>query len=306
MAQFTVNATTLRSVQELQVPREVGRPLRRRHQQVQRAQAHDRGGRASRGRRPEHEPQVPGAHQVSMPSPSSAASPTTPSSRSGPTRCGTTGAAPARKSRWPDFRKDIIIDMFNEAGQKVISYKVYRCWVSEYQALPDLDANANAVAIQHIKLENEGWERDTRRYRTDRAVVHRTGVMRGAGEARVVLRNGCWQAGRCLREVRARAIGEDDEGLVERTRAPRLSHWSATLRLLRGAFRVWSSREAFGQLSLGDRVLCCCTRAASLSAVRSIALCGVLSATSAWTFSFRSSACTGRGRHCPARFLTRR
>jgi phage tail-like protein len=59
-----------------------------------------------------------------------------------------------------DFRKDIIIDMFNEAGQKVISYKVYRCWVSEFQALPDLDANANAIAIQTIKLENEGWERD--------------------------------------------------------------------------------------------------------------------------------------------------
>jgi len=59
-----------------------------------------------------------------------------------------------------DFRKDIIIDMFNEAGQKVISYKVYRCWVSEYQAQPDLDANANAIAIQNIKLENEGWERD--------------------------------------------------------------------------------------------------------------------------------------------------
>ena len=60
-----------------------------------------------------------------------------------------------------DFRKDIIIDFFNEAGHLAISYKVYRCWVSEYQALPDLDANANAVAIQHIKLENEGWERDT-------------------------------------------------------------------------------------------------------------------------------------------------
>jgi len=59
-----------------------------------------------------------------------------------------------------DFRKDIIIEMYNEAGQLVIAYKVYRCWVSEYQALPDLDANANAVAIEHIKLENEGWERD--------------------------------------------------------------------------------------------------------------------------------------------------
>jgi phage tail-like protein len=59
-----------------------------------------------------------------------------------------------------DFRKEIIIDVFNEADQKVLSYQVYRCWVSEYQALPDLDANANAVAIQHIKLENEGWIRD--------------------------------------------------------------------------------------------------------------------------------------------------
>ena len=59
-----------------------------------------------------------------------------------------------------DFRKDIILDFFNEAGQKVLSYKIYRCWVSEYQALPDLDANANAVALQHVKLENEGWERD--------------------------------------------------------------------------------------------------------------------------------------------------
>ena len=59
-----------------------------------------------------------------------------------------------------DFRKDITIDVYNEAGQRVLAYNVFRCWVSEYQALPDLDANANAVAIQTIKLENEGWERD--------------------------------------------------------------------------------------------------------------------------------------------------
>jgi phage tail-like protein len=59
-----------------------------------------------------------------------------------------------------DFRKNVIIEMMNEAGQVVIAYNVYRCWVSEYQAQADLDANANAVAIQHIKLENEGWERD--------------------------------------------------------------------------------------------------------------------------------------------------
>ena len=59
-----------------------------------------------------------------------------------------------------DFRKDIILELYNEAGQLAIAYHIYRCWVSEYQAFPDLDANANAVAIQHIKLENEGWERD--------------------------------------------------------------------------------------------------------------------------------------------------
>ena len=59
-----------------------------------------------------------------------------------------------------DFRKDVVLEVYNEAGQLVISYKLYRCWVSEFQALPDLDANANAVAIQTIKLENEGWERD--------------------------------------------------------------------------------------------------------------------------------------------------
>jgi phage tail-like protein len=59
-----------------------------------------------------------------------------------------------------DFRKDIQIEFYNEAGQLAISYNVYRCWVSEYQALPELDANANAVAIQTLKLENEGWERD--------------------------------------------------------------------------------------------------------------------------------------------------
>jgi len=71
------------------------------------------------------------------------------------------GAPEGQEASLANFRKDILIDVFNEAGQKVLSYKVYRCWVSEYQALPDLDANANAIAIQSIKIENEGWERDT-------------------------------------------------------------------------------------------------------------------------------------------------
>jgi len=59
-----------------------------------------------------------------------------------------------------DFRKDVILEVYNETGQVVLAYKIYRCWVSEFQAMPDLDANANAIAIQTLKLENEGWERD--------------------------------------------------------------------------------------------------------------------------------------------------
>ena len=59
-----------------------------------------------------------------------------------------------------DFRKDVILEVYNESGQVALAYKIYRCWVSEFQAVPDLDANANAIAIQTLKLENEGWERD--------------------------------------------------------------------------------------------------------------------------------------------------
>lgn len=71
------------------------------------------------------------------------------------------GAGLGAETALQDFRKDIIIEVYNEAGQLAIAYTLFRCWVSEFQALPDLDANANAVAIQHLKLENEGWVRDT-------------------------------------------------------------------------------------------------------------------------------------------------
>ena len=70
------------------------------------------------------------------------------------------GAGLGAETSLKDFRKDIIIEVYNEAGQLALAYKVFRCWVAEYQGLPDLDASANAVAIQTIKLENEGWERD--------------------------------------------------------------------------------------------------------------------------------------------------
>jgi len=59
-----------------------------------------------------------------------------------------------------DFRKDLILELYNEAGQLALAYNIYRCWVSEFQAQADLDANANAVLIQSLKLENEGWDRD--------------------------------------------------------------------------------------------------------------------------------------------------
>ena len=70
------------------------------------------------------------------------------------------GAGLGNEASLQDFRKDLIIELYNEAGQLVIAYRVFRCWVSEFQALPDLDANMSRVAVQSITLENEGWERD--------------------------------------------------------------------------------------------------------------------------------------------------
>jgi phage tail-like protein len=63
-----------------------------------------------------------------------------------------------------NFRKDVVLNVLNLQGQVAISYKLYRAWVAEYQALPDFDAGTtNTVGIQSIKLEHEGWERDTSR-----------------------------------------------------------------------------------------------------------------------------------------------
>ena len=70
------------------------------------------------------------------------------------------GSGLGAESSLKDFRKDIMIELYNEAGQLAVAYKVFRCWVSQFQALPDLDANGNAIAIQHLVLQNEGWERD--------------------------------------------------------------------------------------------------------------------------------------------------
>lgn len=71
------------------------------------------------------------------------------------------GGGPGAEVSLQDFRKDITIAVCDESGQEVIKYNLYRCWVSEFQALPELDASGNAVAIQTLKLETEGWERDS-------------------------------------------------------------------------------------------------------------------------------------------------
>lgn len=60
-----------------------------------------------------------------------------------------------------EFRQDLYIELLNEMGQVAKAWKVYRCWVSEYTAVPELDANGNGVAIESIVIQNEGWERDT-------------------------------------------------------------------------------------------------------------------------------------------------
>ncbi len=59
------------------------------------------------------------------------------------------------------LRKDIVIELLNEAGQVVKAYKVFRCWPSKYEAISDLDADGCSVAIETLVLQNEGWERDT-------------------------------------------------------------------------------------------------------------------------------------------------
>ena len=70
------------------------------------------------------------------------------------------GSHPGDEVSLKDFRKELTIEMLNEAGQVAIAYNIHRCWVSEFTALPELDASANAVAIQSMTIQNEGWERD--------------------------------------------------------------------------------------------------------------------------------------------------
>jgi phage tail-like protein len=69
--------------------------------------------------------------------------------------------SPNERVSLKDFRKDIVIEIYNEVGQKVLAYEVHKCWVSDCQATPELDGTGDGVAIQRITLQNEGWESDT-------------------------------------------------------------------------------------------------------------------------------------------------
>ena len=73
----------------------------------------------------------------------------------------TLGAGLGTEVALADFRKDLVIELLNEAGQLVMAYRVHRAWPSEFTALPELDGAADAVAIQSLLLQHEGWERDT-------------------------------------------------------------------------------------------------------------------------------------------------
>ena len=138
----------------------MGRPLRGRRLEGRGPQALDRTRGAPRGRRPVDQPQVPRPHRSSRRSRIERGVTHDLEFERWANKVWNFGAGLGAESSLKDFRKDIIIELYNEAGQLAKAWKVFRCWVSEFQALPELDANANAVAIESLKLENEGWERD--------------------------------------------------------------------------------------------------------------------------------------------------
>ena len=134
MAQFSVNAQRFDPYKNFKFRVQVGRPVRGGRQQGRRPEAHHRSGQAPRGGRPEHEPQVAGSHRVRRHHPRAGGYPRHRVRASGRTRSGTSGRAWGIEVSLKDFRKDIMIEVYNEAGQLVLAYKVYRCWVSEFQA----------------------------------------------------------------------------------------------------------------------------------------------------------------------------
>ena len=224
MAKFTVNPSRFDPYKNFKFRVKFGDRLRRRRQQGQRAQAHDRDGRAPRGRRSEQQPQVARAAPSTSRSRWSAASPTTPSSRRGPTRSGTSTTrrrrptSGRRKSRSRTSAATSPSTCSTRPARRCISYQVFRAWVSEFTAQADLDANANAILIQSIKIEHEGWVRDPSVDGAGRAAVRRRWSVTRAGRStepaagvcRDPLPGGLWlddeDAPRSAIELRAPAV----------------------------------------------------------------------------------------------------
>ena len=170
--------TALRSLQELQVPGQVrdGPSYVAGISKVQRAEAHHRGRRAPRGRRSQHAPQIPGPHQIRCHHARTRRHP-----RHRFRAVGQQGLEFRRRRRAPSRRSPISARTSSSTcstrpARRCISYTVYRCWVSEYQALPDLDANANAVLIQHIKARERGLGARPERAGADAGAIQRTGL----------------------------------------------------------------------------------------------------------------------------------
>lgn len=76
-----------------------------------------------------------------------------------------------KEMRLKELRRDIVLELLNEAGQPALRYVIHACWVSEWQPLPELSAGGNGVAIQYAELQNEGWRRDAELPEPDESAI---------------------------------------------------------------------------------------------------------------------------------------
>jgi phage tail-like protein len=60
------------------------------------------------------------------------------------------------------FKRELMLEVMTEKGHVVHRYFLHNAWVSEYTVIPDFEDNANAIAIESLKLEIEGYDQDPR------------------------------------------------------------------------------------------------------------------------------------------------
>ena len=268
MARFTVNTHAVRPLPRLQVQDQVGRPVRGRPEQVRRAEADHRGHALVRGRRLQRATPDPRQDQVRRRSRWRPGSPTTPRSRTGPTRSTTSRATAAMSLA--TFRKDITIEVFNHQGQKVLAYNVFRCWVSEYQALPQLDAGGQRGDDQHHQAGERGLgaRHVRRRAEGDLTEPGDRGTLAGDAAGRLLGR----RRARCTASSSSRPLtGRDEELLARgRQRARRAGHRGAQpLRASASATSARCPRRWRGSCSSPTGSTCCCGCARRPSAIGS-------------------------------------